>query len=189
MKDNTFGDVRKNEILQKCFDCLVNMGLERVTTRELCAATGLNPSSLYYWFTGKDDVILSSITFGLNGIIDNLFTDAYKNLNSIDALLTEVPQKVMSYKKHLRLVYQALVSPQYGDRLRDAQEALPIAYNSFTKVLANRLGCEYKRLKPLVQLAISATTNYILWEDGTKLESQFSEIFEKIKSLDISSEK
>ena len=161
----------------------MEQGLEKASTRSFGAAAGLSSSSLYYWFRDKDDIVLSSTMYGINSIIDSLFADTYTYLNDIDGLFEALPRSVLKYKKQLRLVYQVLTSPQYGDRLREIQDGLPFAYNSYAKVLADRLGCAYKDLKPLVQLFISAMTNYILWEDEIRMDSQLSEIHTLVKDL------
>lgn len=181
MKDNN--ENTRDFIQAKCFDCLVEQGLEKATTRIFGAATGLSNSSLYYWFKDKDDIVLSSTMYGINSMIDSLFTTAYSYLNDIDALFDVLPKTILGYKKQLRLVYQVLTSPQYGDRLREIQDGLPLAYNSYAKVLSDRLGCQYKDFKPLVQLFISTMTNYILWEDCIKMNSQLSEIHMLVKKL------
>lgn len=181
MRDNNEKTI--DAIQSKCFECLVEQGLEKSTTRMFSTATGLSNSSLYYWFKDKDDIILKSTMYGTNAIIDDLFTDAYTHLNDIDILFDVFPKSVLNYKKQLRLVYQVLTSPQYGDKLREIQEGLPLAYNSYAKVLADRLDCDYKNLKPLVQLFISTMTNYILWEDDVKMSSQLSEIHSCVKHL------
>ena len=176
-------DNSREYIQAKCFECLVEQGLEKATTRLFGSVTGLSNSSLYYWFKDKDDIVLSSTLFGINSIIDNLFEDAYTCLNDIETLFAVLPKSVLGYKKQLRLVYQVLTSPQYGDKLREMQEGLPLAYNSYAKVLADRLNCQYKDLKPLVQLFISTMINYILWEDEIKMSSQLTEIHSSVKKL------
>ena len=40
----------RNEVLKKCFDCLVSNGLENTSIRSFSTASGLNSSSLYYYF-------------------------------------------------------------------------------------------------------------------------------------------
>lgn len=157
MKDTN--ENTRDLIQSKCFECLVEQGLENATTRIFGAATGLSDSSLYYWFKDKADIILNSTMYGINSVIENLFADAYTYLNDIDVLFEVLPKSVLNYKKQSRLVYQALTSPQYGDKLREIQE------------------------RPFVQLFISTMTNYILWEDKIKMDSQLSEIHSRVKML------
>lgn len=74
----------REETLGKCFECLVSSGLENTSIRNFSLATGLNSSSLYYWFRDKDEIVLEATLFGLKSIIDDLFTQAYGYLNDLD---------------------------------------------------------------------------------------------------------
>ena len=173
----------KSAVLNQCFDCLVSLGLESTTMRSITNATGLKSSSLYYWFKNKDEIISEATNYGLRQIIDDLFTRAYEHLNNLDFLFKQFPSVIIEYKSKLRIIYQVLTSPQYGERLRESCSDLSLAYASYGRVLSDRMGCDYKKLVPYVQLSISAITNFILWEDDAKLRSQLSEIHSQVKKL------
>lgn len=121
----------RNEVLKKCFDCLVSNGLENTSIRSFSVASGLNSSSLYYWFHNKDEIVLEATLYGLKTIIDDLFAQAYGYLNDLDTLFTHFPRVIAAYTDHLRLVYQVLVSPQYGAQLKAATAELSSAYDSY----------------------------------------------------------
>ena len=149
----------REETLGKCFECLVSSGLENTSIRNFSLATGLN------------------------SIIDDLFTQAYGYLNDLDTLFVRIPRAIDAYKKHFKLVYQVLVSPKYGARLKDATSELSAAYDSYGMVLADRLNCDYDILCPFVHLFISAATNYVLWEDEAIAEKQYKEIYQGINII------
>lgn len=173
----------KSAVLSQCFDCLVSLGLENITMRSITKATGLKSSSLYYWFKNKDEIILDATIFGLRQIIDDLFTRAYEYLNNMELLFKRFPAAVIEYKSKLRIIYQVLTSPQYGEQLRESGSDLSLAYASYGRVLSDRLGCDYKELVSYVQLSISAITNFILWEDEKKLIVQLEGIRKSVEFI------
>ena len=91
----------RNEVLKKCFDCLVSNGLENTSIRSFSVASGLNSSSLYYWFHNKDEIVLEATLYGLKTIIDDLFAQAYGYLNDLDTLFTHFPRVIAAYTDHL----------------------------------------------------------------------------------------
>ncbi len=91
----------RNEVLKKCFDCLVSNGLENTSIRSFSTASGLNSSSLYYWFHNKDEIVLAATLHGLKTIIDDLFTQAYGYLNDLDTLFAHFPRVIATYTDHL----------------------------------------------------------------------------------------
>lgn len=183
MKPSSDKKFDRIEVLTKCFNCLVENGLEKTTTRSLSLATGLNPSSLYYWFKDKDAIVVEATVCGLNTIEDDLFTRAYDYLNDLDTLFKKFPQAILKYKSQLRLIYQVLMSPLYGDSLRTITPEITLAYNSYAKVLADRLGCDYEKFYPYVQMFISVATNYILWEDEAKAEAQYEMLYRLVNQM------
>lgn len=176
----------RNEVLKKCFDCLVSNGLENTSIRSFSVASGLNSSSLYYWFHNKDEIVLEATLYGLKTIIDDLFAQAYGYLNDLDTLFTHFPRVIAAYTDHLRLVYQVLVSPQYGAQLKAATAELSSAYDSYGKVLADRLNCNYDTLCPFVRLFISVATNYVLWGDEAEAIKQYKELHQGINIMILS---
>lgn len=173
----------RNELLYQIFDCIVLNGLEKITTRQICTFCGLTPSSLYYWFADKDEIVLEAVICGMNRIVDEIFTTAYSYLNDINKLFTELPKEILKYKKELRVVYQVVTSPQYGDKLRQQVSMLPLAYESFARVVADQVDISFEKIEPFTLLYISAASNYILWEDEKKYDVQFQYLKNSIMAL------
>lgn len=80
-------------------------------------------------------------------------------------------------------MYQVLVSPQYGEHLRGVTSELTAAYDSYAKVLADRLSCNYDDLSPFVHLFISIATNYILWEDEANAIRQYEDLYRGVNAM------
>lgn len=68
----------KEKILRECFDCMAELGLEQITIRALCEATGLTASSLYYRFNDKDEIVFEAAFWGLETITKELFGRQYR---------------------------------------------------------------------------------------------------------------
>ena len=49
------------QILQVAMQLFTDKGFEATTTRDIAAALGMNQSSLYYHFTGKDEIVRSLV--------------------------------------------------------------------------------------------------------------------------------
>lgn len=64
MREPTYGE-KNTELLDSSFMFLANHGLENASVRNLCDATGLAVSSIYYWFQDKEDMICECAAYGL----------------------------------------------------------------------------------------------------------------------------
>lgn len=65
-------------MLKKCFETLVETGIEGSSINNLSNATGMTSSSLYYWFKDKDEILLDATEYGLKKVLGALFAYAMK---------------------------------------------------------------------------------------------------------------
>lgn len=168
MREPTEREDQKEEVLQKCFDCLVSVGLENVSIREFTKATGLNSSSLYYWFSDKDEIVLDATDFGLNKIMTHLFDYATKNINDIEKMCNGFPDVLKNYSSHLRLVFQVATSPQYGKRAVEISNHFAVFYDKFAKELSKKLTTDYTTIRHWVDLFVSAVVDCVIWNEWEK---------------------
>ena len=183
MREPSMNNIQKDEILKKCFTYFVEHGLERISMRKMCAETGMAMSSAYYWFKDKDEAVLDSAEYGLNMVTDKLFNYVFSHIGDIKEVINSFPEKLMEYKKELRFIYQLTTSNQYGDRMRLIADKLGFTYDAYAMKLADRLGCEYEVLQAFVYLFISATLDYIVWEDKGKVSREMNAIYTALKML------
>ena len=183
VREPSMNNIQKDEILKKCFAYFVEHGLESISMRKMCDETGMAMSSAYYWCKDKDEAVLDSAEYGLNVVTDKLFNYVFSHIEDIKEVINSFPEKLMEYKKELRFIYQVTTSNQYGDRMRLIADKLDFTYDAYAMKLADRLGCEYEVLQAFVYLFISATLDYIVWEDKGKVSREMNAIYTALKML------
>lgn len=169
--------IDRSKILESIFPYLVNQGLENITIRELCKATGIAQGSLYYWFDDKTNIVCETTLYGLRKVTDEIFEYVFENLDNLRGLFSSCLDELCKYKKELRFVYQLAASPVYGEIIRDAGQDFNFIYNRYTHRLAIFLSCDENKLKPLVYLFISAVLDYIIWDEREKSQMQLEFIY------------
>lgn len=168
MREPTGHESQKEEVLQKCFECLVSVGLENVSIRAFTKATGLNSSSLYYWFSDKAEIVLDATEYGLNKIITCLFNYATKNIDDIEMMCKGFPNVVKEYSSQLRLIFQVATSPQYGKRAVEFSNHFAAFYDKFAEELSKKLTTDYDTIRHWVDLFVSAVVDCIIWNEWEK---------------------
>ncbi len=169
----------EDEILGKSFDYLTKNGLENVSLRELCKATEISMGSIYYWFSGKDELIIDTVRYGLDKVADSLFAFAFENIYNLDRFFNESIHEISRHKLSLRFIYQVTTSPVYGPRMRQKAEDLKVTYDRYTKKLSAIFECSPERIAPIVFMYISIIMDYIVWEDyeSSSLQMNFLKLF------------
>ena len=94
----------EEQVLKKCFDCLVVLGLERASMRDFCEVTGLSTSSLYHRFENKDEIVIKAACLGLSNVTKELFWVASTKLTNSKELSNAVIKNVDLRKNRVRLI-------------------------------------------------------------------------------------
>ena len=176
MKAATY-QIDEEGILDSTFNYLVKHGLENITIRELCKGTGIAQGSIYYWFSGKQDLICEASEYGLRKVVDKIFSYVFSNMKNLRKFFDECLSEIDKYKNELRFIYQMAASPVYGVKVREQGKDINIIYDKYVKMLALRLQCSTQELKPLVYLFISAVLDYAVWENAENTQMQLEFIY------------
>lgn len=165
-------EIKKEIVLKKCFDCIVEMGIENASIRAFSDATGMTASSLYYWFKDKDEIVLNATAYGVREIVDKLFDYAMKNLENVEKMCTELPTIVQKYEKVLKAVFQIATSPQYGKEIISVTTGFEGLYDIYALKLSEQLNKPYDDVRALVNLFISAIVDCTVWSEWDKLKKE-----------------
>jgi len=183
MREPSYDNVQKEDLLKKCFDYLVETGLESVSMRNMCDETGIVMSSMYYWFGNKDGVILSATEWGLNHVAGELFEYIYKYIYNLQITIITFSEFAMQYKKQLRFIYQVVTSLKYGEDMRPLANKLSLVCDIYAEKISNHFNCNKQELIPYIYLFLSAVFDYVIWYDKQKMEIELSCIYNSMNQI------
>ena len=170
-------------VLKNCFDCFVELGLEHATIRNLCQATGLKASSIYYRFANKEEIILEATVWGFKNVTRSICWSVLQKTEDFRELFDGLFDEIERNKKQLKFIYQVAGSPRYGGLLRQRAKGLDTLYASFTTKLAEEIGCTADDLLPYVRLFVSVVREYALWDDKELVEKNLQFIYSRALRL------
>ena len=182
MREPTERDVKKDIVLEKCFNCMAEKGIEGISVKDFSKATGMSASSLYYWFKDKDEIVLDSVRWGLDKNVNAIFDFAFKHTDNLNKLAKGIIQIAQDRKLEFRLIFQIATSPQYGGKVRQLADELDNLYIRYTEALSYKMKVDFDILYPYVSLVVSVFIDCIIWEDWTKFEREMKVIIDLIKA-------
>lgn len=165
-------DVQREQVLERCFECLSKNGIEKTSIRDLSKATGMTTSSLYYWFKDKDEIVLDATEYGIRVIVDRLFEAVIENLDSVENMCMELYKLVKNYQLSMKTIFQVVASPKYGQKVAEMSEHTTILYDTCAKRLAGHLKTSYEKVRIIVDLFISSIIDCVLWGEWDKLSRE-----------------
>ncbi len=164
---------KKIELMEKCYECYAENGLNSVGIRGLAKACNTNPSVLYTYFDDLDDLIVQSTAYCMSKVEDDFMKESPKNAEDVMRFIEEIPYwTARKHGKKYRLMYQVYTHPKYIEHGKRFFEGVNERYTEYAKQLEPKIGIPYNILTPLIFIFVRASVHYALFEDEYYMKSQ-----------------
>ncbi len=172
---------KKQEIMEKCYECYAEKGLARTGLKTLADYCGISKASIYTYFDSLDDLIIQSTAYCMAKVEDGFMQLSPQNPDDIIRFLEEVPYwTAREHGKKYRLMYQVYTHPKYIEEGKKFFEGVNERYTQYAKRLEPKLGIPYQVITPLIFIFVRASVHYTMFEDEYYLKSQIGVLKESI---------
>lgn len=174
--------IKKNYIIEKCYDCFVKKGIENTTTRDFCAAANANANTLYYYFESKNHIFIECVNYGyrqLESLLFDALNEFEKSSFDIFPRLTKIG---LDYAPQMRFLHQAVSSPAYEEYREDQFKKINAFNDRLGKELAERFECPFEIIKDYIYEIMTLLSYYSLWGSRDMAAIQFNRIFIDFKN-------
>lgn len=164
---------RKQELMEKCFECFTDNGLCGVGIRALAQHCDCNVAVFYNYFTDLDDLIVQSTEYCMSKVEDDFMAKAPADVEDLWRFVDEIPYwTAKKHGKKYRLMYQVYTHPKYLEYGKQFFKGVDRRYTEYAKSLEDKLGIPYNIITPLIFILIRACVHYALFEDEFYLQTQ-----------------
>ena len=164
---------RKQELMEKCFDCFAENGLCGVGIRALAKHCACNVAVFYNYFSDLDDLIVQSTAYCMSKVEDDFMAKAPTDVEDLWRFIDEIPYwTAEKHGKKYRLMYQVYTHPKYLEYGKQFFAGVDLRYTEYAKRLEGNLGIPYDIITPLIFILIRACVHYALFEDEFYLQTQ-----------------
>ena len=164
---------RKEEIMEACFNCYAENGLNGTGIQALADACGLSKASLYTYFDTLDDLIVQSTAYCMSKVEDEFMRLAPSGVQDIERFIDEVPYwTAKRHGKKYRLMYQVYTHPKYIEHGKAFFAGVNERYRAYAGQLEPLLGMPRDVITPLIFIFVRASVHYAMFEDEYYLKSQ-----------------
>lgn len=173
---------RKNELMEKCFECFAENGLSGTGIRALGRYCGCNPANLYTYFDDLDDIIIQSTAYCMSKVEDDFMSKAPTTPVELEKFIDEVPYwTAAQHGKKYRLMYQVYTHPKYIENGKQFFEGVNQRYTEYARQLEDKIGIPYDITTPMTFTLIRACVHYALFEDEYYLQAQLRLLKQGVK--------
>lgn len=173
---------KKTEIMEKCYDCYAEYGLNSVGIKALAKACGISSGNLYVYFENLDDLIIQSTEHCMSKVEDDFMALAPKSFEDVMRFIDEIPYwTAEKHGKKYRLMYQVYTHPKYIEAGKRFFSGVNKRYSEYAKRLEGEIGIPSDVITPLIFILIRACVHYALFEDEFYLHTQLEVLKKGIK--------
>ena len=177
-------EARKVEIMEKCFACYCDNGLNGVGIKAIAKACGINSATLYQYLDNLDDLIVKSTAYCMEKVEDDFMELAPTDPEDILRFVKEVPYwTAKKHGKKYRLMYQVYTHPKYIEYGKEFFKGVNERYTEYAKILEPKIGIPYTVITPLIFIFVRASVHYALFEDEYYLKSQMEVLKQSVALL------
>ena len=87
MRNPEIKEQKKREIMEKCYDCYCEYGLNQTGMKALAKACGMTPANLYVYFDNLDQLILESTAYCMAKVEDDFMEWAPQEPGDVEEFL------------------------------------------------------------------------------------------------------
>ena len=175
-------NAKKIAIMEKCFDCYAENGLNSVGVSAIADECGINVASIYQYFDNLDDLIIQATEYCMSKVEDDFMEKAPENVEDLWCFIDEIPYwTAKKHGKKYRLMYQVYTHPKYREYGQKFFKGVDERYTEYAKSLEDKVGIPYQKLTPLIFILIRACVHYALFEDEFYLKSQIGVLKESLE--------
>ena len=169
-------NLRRKELLTSFLNTFAKHGLDKTSMRYLIVESGISSSFIYEMFEGRDQMVIETIRFYYQSLIDAneaMRNDA--NLTLVEFLLNieELAIKNLMYD---RFVTQSILHPGYRPRVFDLVEKLGEIQMTLITELAEKEGIKSEYAKVTLDYLYSSLNSYAILMDKDVFHTQMERL-------------
>lgn len=168
-----YREEKKKEIMESCFNCYCEHGINDTGIKALGAACGMTSANLYSYFKNLDDLIIQSTAYCMSKVEAEFMALSPRDISDIKRFLDEAPYwTAKNHGKKYRFMYQVYTSPKYLEYGKAFFKGVEERYTEYAKQLEPRLGIPWKIIQPMIFIFVRASVHFALFEDELYMKSQ-----------------
>ena len=169
-------NLRRKELLTSFLNTFAKHGLDKTSMRYLIVESGISSSFIYEMFEGRDQMVIETIRFYYQSLIDAneaMRNDA--NLTLVEFLLNieELAIKNLMYDRFLT---QSILHPGYRPRVFDLGEKLGEIQMALITELAEKEGIKSEYAKVTLDYLYSSLNSYAILMDKDVFHTQMERL-------------
>lgn len=173
-------ELKRRELLDRCFELFVCKGLENTSLNELAAYCNMHKATFYSYLNSKDEIVVESAKQYMEKV-DKMFFEIFENpQRTVKQALQHGFEIIARDKNKFKYIYQVISSPKYGEKSRRELTQVYMKYMDYSKELAQIYNVNHTEFRPYFLLYIATIHDFCLWENKDMVNEKLEFIYSKV---------
>ncbi len=155
---------RKQEIINTCLETFIKHGLIDISMRDLGEKLDMDATAIYYYFKGRDELVVACAEEATVRIENELFDTAYSYIENSQELAKAMDEKATTMRPLMQFFISVCTSKKYCDKLKDLRYRQGDRYRFHISRIAKKLGCAYDDIAPWVYIVANTMFSYMIFD-------------------------
>ncbi len=174
---------RKQEIINTCLETFVNEGLIDISMRDLGQKLGMDAAGIYYYFKGRDELVVSCAEEAAVRIETDLIGTALQDVEQPDKLARDLHDRAIEMRPLMNFFISVCTSTRYRESMLPALERLSVRYQHYTVDFAEKLCCKPEEIAPYVYIVINTMLSYMIFGQSSFAAPQLGMAYDALNGF------
>lgn len=175
---------KRIEIMEKCFDCYCENGLNNTSIKILASACGMTSANLYAYFDNVDDLLIQSTAHCMAKVENEFMAKAPKSAGEVVRFFNEVPYwTAKKHGKKYRFMYQVYSSPKFYEQGKAFFEGVNRRYAEYAERLEPIIGISKEAILSMAFTLVRAAVHYAMFEDEYYMKLQIGLLIKAFEAV------
>ncbi len=174
---------KKKEIINTCLQTFVDNGLIEISMRDLGAACDMDAAGIYYYFKGKDELVVACAEEATVRIEEELFGTALADIDDPEKLVKDLDEKAVTMRPLMQFFISVCVSQKYSGQLKEVRYRQGDRYRYYIRKIADKLGCDYNDVAPLVYIVSNTMFSYMIFDPENFSAPQLRTVYDALNDF------
>ncbi len=174
---------RKEEIVNRCLSTFMKNGLVDTTTKNMCDDLHMNSGAVFYYFKGKDEIVVACAEEAKRRIEEDLFGIALDDLERPERLAKDLHDRAISMSPLMKFFVSVCTTPRYEKAVHPLLNNLGNQYKYYIDQFAEKLDCTPEEVAPYVYIVINTMLSYMLFGKENFVAPQLELVYDTLVSI------
>lgn len=174
---------RQKEVIEICLQQFMKKGLYKTSIRDLGNALNMESSGLYYYFKGRDEIVVACAEEAGIRMETMLILPVLDCIDNAENAMETAEKRLEKTEPMMKFFAQVCTTGEYREAMQPVLDRMKKRHAGYAKKFAERLNCEQEEIEPYLAACVALVANRMIFGEDFYYVKPFQLIADAIQSF------